>query len=314
MVDDYRGLSLYRKLGYIPCDREEESVSKTFEYIYDDWATAHVARAVNAPDDAQSLIERSKNYRNVFDKKTGFVCPRLENGEWATPFDPKAMGHSKVWRDFTESNAWQTTFAIQHDPKGYIEMFGGRAAFIEKLDQLFDQSSDLPADAPPDISGMVGQYAHGNEPCHHMPYLYMYAGAPYKTQQRVRSLLETMYNNQPDGMQGNEDCGQMSAWYVMSTLGFYSVDPVSGNYVMGTPLFDQAIVDVGGGKRLVIEARRTAATDQYVHSVTVNGKPYEKAWFKHVELVRGGTITFHLGPEPSVFGSSPDASPPSLTA
>jgi predicted alpha-1,2-mannosidase len=314
MVDDYRGLSLYRKLGYIPCDREEESVSKTFEYIYDDWATAHVARAVNAPDDAQSLIERSKNYRNVFDKKTGFVCPRLENGEWATPFDPKAMGHSKVWRDFTESNAWQTTFAIQHDPKGYIEMFGGRAAFIEKLDQLFDQSSDLPADAPPDISGMVGQYAHGNEPCHHMPYLYMYAGAPYKTQQRVRSLLETMYNNQPDGMQGNEDCGQMSAWYVMSTLGFYSVDPVSGNYVMGTPLFDQAIVDVGGGKRLVIEARRTAATDQYVHSVTVNGKPYEKAWFKHVDLVRGGTITFHLGPEPSVFGSSPDASPPSLTA
>lgn len=313
MVDDYRGLALYRKLGYIPCDREEESVSKTFEYMYDDWATAHVAQAANASDDAKLLIERSKNYRNVFDKRSTFVCPRLENGNWAEPFDPKAMGHSKVWRDFTESNSWQTTFAIQHDPKGYIEMFGGRAAFIKKLDQLFNQSSDLPPDAPPDISGMVGQYAHGNEPCHHVAYLYVYAGAPYKTQQRVRSLLETMYNNQPDGMQGNEDCGQMSAWYVMSALGFYSVDPVSGNYVMGTPLFDQAVVDVGGGKRLVIEAKRKTATDQYVHSVTVNGKPYERAWFKHVDLVRGGTMTFHMGPEPSVFGSSPDASPPSLT-
>ncbi len=244
-----------------------------------------------------------------------FTRPRLERGDWASPFDPKAMGHSKQWRDFTESNAWQTTFAIQHDPKGYIELFGGREAFVTKLDELFNQSSDLPADAPPDISGMVGQYAHGNEPCHHIAYLYTYAGAPGKTQDRVRSLLETMYNNQPDGMQGNEDCGQMSAWYVMSALGFYSVDPVSGNYVVGTPLFDRATLNVGSGKTLVVEAKRQVPSDKYVNSVTLNGAPYEKAWFKHTDLVAGGTLTFHMGPEPSkTFGVAPENAPPSLTA
>jgi predicted alpha-1,2-mannosidase len=315
LVDDYRGLSWYRKLGYIPCDKEEESVSKTFEYLYDDWAIAHVAQAVNEANDAKLLMERSKNYRNVFDKATTFTRPRLENGAWAEPFDAKAMGHSKIWRDFTESNAWQTTFAIQHDPKGYIDIFGGRAPFIEKLDMLFNQSSDLPADAPSDISGLVGQYAHGNEPCHHVAYLYTYAGAAYKTQERVRSLLDTMYDNQSDGMQGNEDCGQMSAWYVMSALGFYSVDPVSGNYVMGTPLFDRAVLNVGGAKKLVIEAKRNSTADQYVQSITVNGKPYEKVWFRHADLVRGGTLTFHMGSTPNKqFGSSPDAAPPSLTA
>jgi predicted alpha-1,2-mannosidase len=250
----------------------------------------------------------------VFDKKTAFTRPRLENGEWAEPFDPKAMGHSKKWRDFTESNAWQTTFAIQHDPKGYIDMFGGPTPFIEKLDMLFNQSSDLPADAPSDISGMVGQYAHGNEPCHHMAYLYTYAGAPYKTQERVRSLLETMYDNQADGMQGNEDCGQMSAWYIMSALGFYSVDPVSGNYVMGSPLFDRAILNVGGGKRLVIETKRSSQADQYVQSVTLNGKPHNRTWFKHTDLVHGGTLVFHMSSTPNKeFGSAPDATPPSLT-
>ncbi len=314
MDDDYRGLGWYRKLGYIPCDREEESVSKVFEYMYDDWAVARVAEAVSETADAKLLLERSRNYRNVFDKKTTFVRPRLENGTWAEPFDPKGMGHSKKWRDFTESNSWQTTFSIQHDPKGYMELFGGREPFIAKLDALFNQSSDLPADAPSDISGMVGQYAHGNEPSHHIAYLYVYAGAPYKTQARIRSLLETMYNNQPDGMQGNEDCGQMSAWYVMSALGFYSVDPVSGNYVMGTPLFERAVVKTGNGRELIVEARRSNPSDQYVQSVTMNGKPYDKPWFKHADLVRGATITFHMGPEPNQsFGSSEDVAPPSLT-
>ena len=315
MEDDYRGLGWYRKLGYIPCDKEEESVSKTFEYLYDDWAVAHVAKAVGADEDAKLLFERSKNYRNVFDTKEQFTRPRLENGEWAEPFDPKAMGHSKQWRDFTESNAWQTTFAIQHDPKGYIEFFGGNEAFVRKLDMLFDQSSELPADAPPDIAGLVGQYAHGNEPSHHIAYLYVYAGAPHKTQERVRSLLESMYRDDPDGMAGNEDCGQMSAWFVLSALGFYSVDPVSGHYVIGTPLFDRVVVEVGRDKELMIEARRTAAEDKYIQSVTFNGKAYEKLWLDHADLARGGRLIFTIGPNPSKeFGTVASAAPPSLTA
>jgi predicted alpha-1,2-mannosidase len=314
MEDDYRGLGWYRKLGYIPCDKEEESVSKTFEYLYDDWAVANVAKAVGAEEDAKLLFNRSKNYRNVFDAKTQFTRPRLANGRWAEPFDPKGMGHSKKWRDFTESNAWQTTFAIQHDPKGYIDLFGGNDSFVAKLDALFNQSSDLPPDAPPDIAGLVGQYAHGNEPSHHVAYLYTYAGAPYKTQERVRSLLETMYRDDPDGMAGNEDCGQMSAWFVLSALGFYSVDPVSGHYVMGTPLFDRAVVEVGKNKKLVIEAKRTNADDKYIQAVSFNGKPYEKLWLDHSDLARGGTLVFVMGPNPSKeFGTVASAAPPSLT-
>jgi predicted alpha-1,2-mannosidase len=315
MVDDYRGLGYYRKLGYIPCDKEEESCSKTLEYIYDDWAVAHVAKAVGAAEDQKLLLERSRNYRNLFDKEVGFIRPRFENGDWSKPFEPTEMGHSSKWKDYTESNPWETTFAVQHDPKGYIELFGGRQAFIEKLDSLFIQSTQLPADAPPDIAGMVGQYAHGNEPCHHIAYLYCYAGAPYKTQERVRTLLEMEYDNQPDGLAGNEDCGQMSAWFVMSALGFYSVDPVSGNYVLGTPLFDRAVVDLGKGKELVVEARRSSPADQYVQSVTFNGNPYEKIWFRHADVVNGAIIVFHLGPEPNLqYGATEATAPPSLTS
>lgn len=315
MVDDYRGLNYYRKLGYIPCDKEEESVSKTMEYLYDDWAVAHVAQAVGATADAKLLLERSKNYRNLFDSKVGFIRPRLENGDWSEPFTPTEMGYSKKWRDYTESDPWETTFSIQHDPKGYIELFGGRQAFLEKLDALFTVSSQLPPDAPPDIAGMVGQYAHGNEPCHHMAYLYSYAGAPWKTQERIRSLLEMEYDNQPNGLAGNEDCGQMSAWYVLSALGFYAVDPVSANYVFGTPLFDHAEVDMGDGKRLIVEANRRSPEDRYIQSVTFNGKPYERLWFRHADIVNGAAIVFTMGTEPNKqFGAADGAAPPSLTA
>lgn len=315
MDDDYRGLGYYRKLGFIPCDKEEESVSKTLEYVYDDWAVAHVARAVGQTEDAELLLKRSKNYANVFDKEMRFMRPKLESGEWADPFDPLAMGHSKKWRDFTESNSWQTTFGIQHDPKGYIEIFGGKEAFVEKLDRLFNQSSQLPADAPPDIAGLVGQYAHGNEPSHHIAYLYSYAGVPHKTQARVRSLLETMYRDEPDGMAGNEDCGQMSAWYIISALGFYSVDPVSGHYVFGTPLFDRATVKLAGNKQLILEAKRNSPEDQYIQSVTFNGKEYKKSWFSHADILEGGKFVFTMGSQPNpAFGADESEVPPSLTA
>ncbi|MBT9333295.1 GH92 family glycosyl hydrolase [Paracidobacterium acidisoli] len=314
MVDDYRGLGYYRSLGYIPCDKVDESVSKTLEYTYDDWAVGHVARLLNRPKEAQALFKRSRNYRNVFDAEDRFMRPRLESGDWAEPFDPIEMGHSKQWRDFTESNSWQTTFAIQHDPKGYINIFGGREAFVTKLDALFNQSSKLPPDAPPDIAGLVGQYAHGNEPSHHIAYLYNYAGAPWKTQARVRSLLETMYRNDPDGMAGNEDCGQMSAWYVISALGFYAVDPVSGNYVFGTPLFDHATIQLADDKKLVIEVKRESPEQQYIQSILFNGKNYEKTWFSHADIREGGTIVFTMGGQPNrEFGVTESAAPPSLT-
>jgi predicted alpha-1,2-mannosidase len=313
MVDDYRGLGYYRKLGYIPSDKEEEAVSKTMEYAYDDWAVANIAKAVGELDECKLLIERAKNYKNLFDASTGFMRPRLENGDWTEPFVPNEMGHSKRWRDYTESDPWQTTFTVQHDPAGLIDLFGGTRAFVEKLDGLFAASSELPPDAPWDIAGMVGQYAHGNEPCHHMAYLYCYAGVAHKTQARVRQLLDLEYDDQPDGLAGNEDCGQMSAWYVISALGFYAVDPASGNYVFGTPLFDRAEVELGTGKKLVVEARRHSPGDQYVQSVTFNGRPYPKVWFRHADIANGATIVFTMGAKPNeAFGAGAAAVPPSF--
>ena len=315
MEDDYRGLGFYRKLSYIPADKEEESASKTVEYAYDDWAVAHVAQAVGATEDAKLLRERSRNYRNLFDAKQRFLRARLENGEWAEPFDPRAMGHSKKWNDYTEANSWETTFGVQHDVKGCIELFGGHENFVKRLDDLFNQSSELPPDAPPDIAGMVGQYAHGNEPCHHIAYLYAYAGAPYKTQERVWYLLEKMYDNQPDGLAGNEDCGQMSAWYVISALGFYPVDPVSGNYVFGTPLFDRAEIELNNGKKLIVEAKRKSPGDKYIQTMHFNGQPYSKVWFRHADLANGATIVFTMGSQPNLnFCTQESAAPPSLSS
>lgn len=313
MVDDWRGLGYYRKLGYIPADREGESVSKTFEYCYDDWSIAHVARKLGKNDDAAMLTKRSTNYRNYFDKSVGFMRPKLEDGSWTSPFRPIDMGHSKKWRDYTESNAWQTTFGVQHDAAGLVELFGGSEPFVAKLDGLFTAPSDLPEDAPPDIAGLVGQYAHGNEPSHHIAYLYVYAGAPHKTQARVRSLLETMYAAKPDGMQGNEDVGQMSAWYILSALGFYPVDPVSGNYILGSPLFENATVDLVKGKRLEIVVERKDPTHQYIQAFSLNGKVQQRTWFHHSEIAQGGKLVFTMGPEPNPsLGSAANSLPPSL--
>ena len=313
MDDDYRGLGYYRKLGYIPCDQEDEAVSKTLEYAYDDWAVAHLAHAAGKEDDYKLLLQRSRNYKNTFDGATTFMRGRLADGKWAEPFDPRGMGHSKKWRDFTESNSWQATFLNQHDLYEYIKLFGGEKGFVEKLDTLFNQSSELPSDAPPDIAGMVGQYAHGNEPGHHVAYLYAYAGQHWKTQARVRMLLETMHHNDPDGLAGNEDCGQMSAWYVLSALGFYAVDPVSGNYVFGGPLFDHAAVHFANGKTLEIEAIGNGPGKAYVQSVTWNGKPYTKSWFSHAQIAEGGKFVITMGEKPDEkFGAAIEDRPPSF--
>lgn len=315
MAENYRGLGYYRKLGYIPADRESESVSKAFEYCYNDWAISQLAKKLGKHEEAAFFAKRSANYRHYFNPANGFMQPKLENGAWTTPFDPIELGHSKQWRDYTESNSWQTTFGVMHDAAGLIALFGGREAFLTKLDQLFTVPSTLPADAPPDIAGMVGQYAHGNEPSHHIAYLYTYAGAPAKTQARVRSLLDTQYHAAPDGMAGNEDVGQMSAWFLMSALGFYAADPASGNYVLSSPIIERAKIELGGGKQLTVEVKRSHPSDCYVQAFSLNGKRQQRCWFSHAEIAQGGSIALELGPEPSpTLGVDAASVPPSLSA
>lgn len=311
LEDDFRGLRYFRALGFLPSDKIAESATRTLEYSYDAWAVAQVARYLGKMDDYRLLMAQSRNFRNLFDKETGFIRPRLEAGAWASPFDPTATGTTQRWRDFTESNSWQGTWAAQHAPEAYIELLGSKEAFIRKLDELFEIKTEIKGEVPLDMTGLIGMYAHGNEPSHHVAYLYNYAGAPYKSQQRVRQILDTQYDSQPDGLAGNEDCGQMSAWYVMSALGFYAVNPASGNYVFGTPLFDKAILDLGGGRNLKIEAKRNAPSDIFIQSVRLNGKAHDKVWFHHREIAGGGTIEFIMGSKPNRnFGAAPSSLPP----
>jgi predicted alpha-1,2-mannosidase len=313
-LDNSLGIEPYDANGYVPADKVFESVSRTLEYAYDDYASAHLADAAGATADAARLRKRSGNWRNVFDSSIGFARPKLQDGTWIEPYDPVALGHSATWRDYTESNGWQATFLNQHDVYGLIAAMGGDAKFEQKLDALFTASSVLPKDAPPDISGLVGQYAHGNEPSHHVAYLYAYCGAAWKTQAMVRRLLTEMYKDDPDGIIGNDDCGQMSAWYVLSALGLYPVDPVSANYVLGSPLFDRAEMRVGAGKTLVVEARGNAADRPYVQSVTWNGRPWTKSWIAHADIVRGGRLVFEMGATPNRdFGRAPADRPPATT-
>ncbi len=312
-LDDVKGMQQHREKGYIAADVEGESVSKHFEFCYDDWAMANLAKHLKMDDAVADHVKLSKGYKNNWDASTGFMRPKLADGSWATPFNPIDMGHSKKWVDYTESNAWQSTFAQQHDVAGMIEMMGGRTKFVARMDELFNQPSTLPADAPPDIAGMVGQYAHGNEPSHHIAYLYVYAGVPHKTQSRVRSLMETMYAALPDGMQGNEDVGQMSAWFLLSALGFYPVDPVSGVYVLGSPLTNGATLSMGKARVLRVDVVRKNATDAYVKEFLLNGKKQDKAWFRHSDIANGGSLKFVMSDAANeALGADEKVAPPSL--
>lgn len=315
MEDDWQGLEYYRKLGYIPADKDWESVSKLIEYGTNDWSVSKVAEHLGHTGDVAIQQKRSQNYKNVFDPKTQFMRAKLSDGKFTEPFNPIDLGHTEQYRDYTESNAWQATFGVQHDVKGYMELWGGREPFVKKLDALFTVPSTLPENAPPDIAGMVGQYAHGNEPSHHIAFLYIYAGQPWKAQERVTSLLKAMYKNAPDGLQGNEDCGQMSAWYVMSAMGIYAVDPASATYVLNTPLVDKAMIRVKEGKHLTIEAKRSSPDAIYIQAVTINGKKSDRLWVHHQEIASGGSIVFELGAEPNKqLGTAVQVAPPSLTA
>jgi predicted alpha-1,2-mannosidase len=307
------GRDHYYQLGYVPADKVKESVSRTQEYAYDDHAMAVLADAAGAHDEAAALRKRSGNWRNVVDPKVGFARARFADGSWWGAYDPIQLGHMPEprWRDYTEANGWQATFLNQHDIYGMIAHMGGDAAYEAKVDSFFNGPSTLPANAPPDISGLVGQYAHGNEPGHHAPYLYAYVGAPWKTQAMVRRLCTEMYKDDPNGVIGNDDCGQMSAWFILSSLGFYPVDPVRGIYVLGSPLFDEASMRVGRGKTLRVRALRNAPGRPYVQSVRWNGQPWHRNWIAHRDLVKGGELVFEMGDRPSRFGADQADRPPS---
>ncbi|UYY58186.1 GH92 family glycosyl hydrolase [Sphingomonas sp. S2-65] len=313
-LENSRGRRLYDSLGYVPADKVNESVSRTQEYAYDDWASARLARVAGAGADAERLRKRSGNWRNVIDPNIGFARPKFADGRWWKDYDPIQLGHMPEpdWRDYTEANGWQATFLNQHDVYGLIAHLGGDAKFEAKLDALFSAPSTLPANAPPDISGLVGQYAHGNEPDQHAPYLYAYAGAAWKTQAMVRRLCTEMYKNDPDGIIGNDDCGQMSAWFVFSALGFYPVDPVEAAYVFGSPLFTRATLKLGT-RKLVIEAPGNGPDTPYVAAVTWNEKPWTRSWISHRDLAAGGTLRFTMSRTPNrAFGRALADRPPSF--
>jgi predicted alpha-1,2-mannosidase len=301
---DARGLAPYRRYGYIPADKESESVSKTLEYAYDDWCIARMAEALGHEAERAKYDRRAGSWRNLLDPGTGFMRPK-RNAAWLVPFRP-----TEVDFNFTEANSWQYTFFVPHDISGEMDALGGPAAYAAKLDSLFAAPPRTTGREQSDITGLIGQYAHGNEPSHHMAYLYAYAGQPWKTQRRVREIMSTMYAARPDGLIGNEDCGQMSAWYVLSALGFYSVCPGRAEYTIGTPLFPAAVLRLPNGRALTVEAVGSGPERPYIQSATLDGAPFERGWITHEEILRGGRLVFQMGAAPNLtWGVGPGKTP-----
>ena len=301
MMGDTRGLRHYKEFGYIPYEILDESVTISLEFAYNDWCVAQMAKALNQMEDYEYFLNRSQAFKHLFDPETGFMRGKSKNGKsWNTPFDPKYSNH-REHTDYTEGNAWQHSWFVLHDVPGFIELHGGNLAFTEKLEQLFTETSEISGDnISVDISGLIGQYAHGNEPSHHIAYMFNKAAAPWKTQYWVRQILNTQYSTQPDGLSGNEDCGQMSAWYVFSSLGLYPMNPASGQYELGSPLFKKAVIQLPRSKTFEIVAENTSSSNQYVQSVKLNGKLLEsKTYITHKELMEGGILEFEMGPNPN---------------
>jgi predicted alpha-1,2-mannosidase len=293
----------YEKLGYVPSvnGKRNEATSTTLELAYDDWCIAQFAKAIGKKSDADFFAKRARNYRNVFDSGTGFFRGKLADGKFREPFDPKQINFD----DFTEANAWQYTFSVFQDIPDLIQLYGGSEKFVAKLDELFNQDSDMP-NALSDVTGLIGQYAHGNEPCHHVAYLYALAGAQHKTARRVRDIMLTQYDNTPEGLCGNEDCGQMSAWYVWSAIGLYPLNPANGIYVIGSPIIEKAVIQLdpqfypkAKGGAFTIVANNASKQNCYVQSAKLNGQPIERPWITHVEVAQGGVLALEMGAVPN---------------
>lgn len=287
------GLENYKKYGYVPCDMEMESVARTLEYAFDDWAIARFASLTNHPDICKEFRTRSLNYKNVIDPVTLLARGKTKDGLWRTPFYPLRSEHRSD--DYCEGNAWQWTFFVPHDIDGLAKLMGGKEVLASRLDSLFTMDSSLEGETVSgDISGLIGQYAHGNEPGHHTIYMYNEVGQPHKTQKYVNEVLTTLYDTTPTGICGNEDTGQMSAWYVFSSLGFYPMDPVSGRYELGAPLFDRAVINLSSGRQFVITAENLSDKNIYVEKVWLNDRSLDRTYITFDELLNGGTLRFKM--------------------
>jgi predicted alpha-1,2-mannosidase len=293
----YGGLQHYMKLGYVPIDLEPEAASKTVEYAFDDWTIARMAGKMGRRDVADRYFKRAQNWRNVFDPGTGFVRAKKSDGQFRTPFDPV---RSNFGSDYTEGSAWQYSWYMPHDNAGLVKMLGGDAGLVNKIDQVFDAKVDENVYAHmEDISGLIGHYAHGNEPSHHVAYLYNYAGAPWKTQARLGQIVASQYKDAPDGLAGNDDLGQTSAWLAFTAMGFYPVAPGSNEYVIGRPFVDRATLNLPNGKRFTIRAENLSGTNTYVGSVQLNGKPLTRSFLRHEDITAGGELVFRMQATPN---------------
>lgn len=324
------GLKHLNELGYIPADKVSESVPKTMEFAYDDWCIAQMARDLQKDEDYRLFMNRAANYKNVWDNETQFMRPRMSDGSWLEAlnereqvivkegshswyryFDPLLVGR-RPNRHYTESNAWQYIWSVQHDVPGLINLFGSNESFTEKLDTFFEMS---PLISPPKyvgVVGTIGQYVHGNQPSHHVAYLYNYAGQPWKTQQRVRQIMEELYRPGPGGLCGNEDMGSLSSWYVLSAMGIYPVTPGNPVYMIGSPLFGKVVLQTEKGITFTVTARNNSKENIYIQKAMLNGQPFSRTWISHEEIVNGGTLEFEMGPEPSQnWGTGQQALPPS---
>lgn len=300
MMQDERGLNFYKKYGYIPYNLLDESVTITLEYAYDDWCVAQMAKALGKNADYEFFLKRSQAYQYLFDPKTGFMRGKSEDGKsWNEPFDPKHSNH-REHTDYTEGNAWQHSWFVPQNVDNLISIHGGNETFTKRLEQLFTESSEITGNnVSADISGLIGQYAHGNEPSHHIAYMFNHAGQPWRTQYWVRHILDTQYNTTPNGLSGNEDCGQMSAWYVFSSMGLYPMNPASGEYEIGSPIFEKATINLEKGKTFVIEAENVSDKNFYIQSATLNGIEFNQTAITHQQILKGGVLHLIMGPQPN---------------
>jgi len=326
------GLKYYMELGYAPVDQVTESVPNTLELAYDDWCIAQLANELGKKEDYQLFMKRAGNYKNLWDSQTQFMRPKLTDGSWLETlngreqdivkvgehsyykyFDPLLVG-KRPNRHYTESNAWQYIWSVQHDVQGLIYLFGSNKAFTAKLDTFFEMSPNITPPKYVGVVGTIGQYVQGNQPSHHVAYLYDYAGEPWKTQMRARQVTEELYRSGPGGLCGNEDMGSLSSWYVLSALGIYPVTPGEAVYAIGSPLFGKATIQIGKDKTFVIQANNNSHANKYIQSATLNGKPITKTWVLQKEITDGGILVFEMGPEPNKkWGNKPEDAPPSMS-
>jgi len=295
---DKLGLQSYKEFGFIPVEKESESVSKTLEYAYDDWSIAQMAKSLGKENDYKNYSERAQYYKNIFDPSTQFMRGRFRN-TWFAPFDPYEVNFN-----YTEANSWQYSFYVPQDVSGFTMLMGGKQQLENQLDKLFSAEDKTSGSHQVDITGLIGQYAHGNEPSHHMAYLYNFVNKPFKTQEKTRQILTELYTNSPDGISGNEDCGQMSAWYIFSSLGFYPVTPGSNQYIIGSPLFDKATINLENGKSFTVKAINNSLENKYIKSAILNGENYEFSFINHKDIINGGSLVFEMTDKETNWGTA----------